>query len=149
MSNYYLVTIKTRGERFTHPSELMEYWKKAKREFRNTEWSDLRVMEYPDTPTGRLHLHTIAIVKRGYYYTKHLKKLNTNRVYMHFKEFKSCDYDKVRQYILKQVPDYNVQTSILKLNFLENINCFCKKPDQTTLFIKNITSLWNYHPIKT
>lgn len=132
--NYYLLTITTRGREYTTPSELLSHYNKLKKSCKLTEFSDLRVME----KSSRLHLHTIVVSQKKF---PAMLKNKTSRVFSHFQEFHHSDYNKIRDYILKQVPNRNVQNEILSMNLLENENCFDNKKFQTTL-------LYNCHPIK-
>lgn len=145
MYNYYLVTIKTRGKVFTTPRELYEHWGKCKQEFKMSEWSDLRVLEYPDS--GRLHMHTIVVIHNSIYWKKILGLLNTKRIYIHLKKFDHQDYDKIRQYLLKQVPDRPEQQKLLRLNLFQHVNLFnhsCKDMIHEFRALDN----YNLHPIK-
>lgn len=107
---YYLVTITTRGK-LLHPLyEITNCYSKLLALMDGLEWSDLRVFEY----AGRLHFHTIAVDQGNTYLLKTIKKINTNRVYSYFVSFPPEDYENVRKYLLKQVPNYQVQQQILE-----------------------------------
>lgn len=132
--NYYLLTITTRGKEYTTPSELLKHYEKLKRTCKGTEFSDLVVME----KSSRLHLHTIVVSIKEF---PEMLKNKTSRVYSHFQEFHHSDYNKTRDYILKQVPTRSVQNFILAHNLLENENCFNNKKYQNTMKC-------NRHPIR-
>lgn len=116
--NYYLLTITTRGAVYTTPYELYAHYCKLYRT-KETEFSDLRVFEYSDE--GRLHFHTIVISRK---YFPPLLKNKSDRVFSHFQLFPSTEYNNIRDYILKQVPDSNIQNNIFKENLLSHKNCF-------------------------
>lgn len=140
--NYYLVTIKTYGKSYTKADELYSFYNKCKRTFPLSEWSDLRVLEYP--ASGRLHLHTILIIDKKVRYSKIMKSLNTKRIYIHLKSFPHQDYNNIRNYLLKQVPNHSIQNDMLIENIMHHENLFIQGNNK----IHNELH-YNRHPIKT
>ncbi len=136
---YYLITIKTRGRTYTTPQQLHIFYSLIKSSLHECEWSDLKVMEFPKT--HRLHLHTICITSANMFSV--IKKYNKKNIYMHFKEFPHTDYSKVRDYLLKQVPNHMEQESIIDLNIFSHNNIF-QNPFSKFLHHRN----YNTHPIR-
>lgn len=135
--NYYLVTIKTRGAPYTSASDLYTFYQKLKVTMKDTEFSDLRI--YEKTKTERLHFHTICITRENIF--RICKLVNTNRLYVHFKQFPSPDYDNIRNYLLKQVPNREVQQDLLAENLFLNENCFSNNKYADL-------RIYNLHPLR-
>lgn len=133
--NYYLLTIKTRGAAITELYELYDFYLKLKSKLTETEFSDLRVFEYAKD----LHFHTIVISTKDF---PEMLKNRKARVYSHFKKFPPEDYDNIRNYLLKQVPDRDEQISILRDYHLSKFNYWSNQCDYENL------QYYNFHPIK-
>lgn len=99
--NFYLVTIKSRGNPYTTKRELDIYYHRLINLFKNGDWSCFRCYEI--TAIGRrLHLHTIVGLPITTYYNKIMKSIKNNRMYFHLKKFPESDYNNVLSYITKQ-----------------------------------------------
>lgn len=113
--NNFLVTIKTRGKAYTTQDELITFYDKCKQSFTAGDWSSF--VTYELTESKRLHLHTILILPKRIRWTKLLKSVNTNRIYIHLKQFPKSDTQNVINYILKQVPSKSAQDQVLNENY--------------------------------
>ncbi len=120
--NYFLVTIKSRGDPYTSKEELDKHYKKCINQFTAGDWSSFMCYEYPSTK--RMHIHTIVCIPKRIRWTGLLKKVNCSRMYTHLKQFPYNDYFNIISYIRKQAYNIYEQEQLIQQNYYAHIYAF-------------------------
>lgn len=144
---YYLITITSCGKGKIWPSFLYEMLRALQDELSNAnynEFSDLIVYER----SSRLHLHTyMSVTINRFKLLSIIKKINTPNIFIHVDRFPYEDLPRVRDYILKQVPNYQRQHEILTEYYYETQNYFFDHEEaDDCIYYDYIES--NVHPIR-